>query len=568
MPRRFNPHNRTACWPKIRRRCLTGFELRPCNATKMSSRHIGSTAIMPPAPGIFGIFARQSYKLRGSAAALFWPIGQFSGDESRLWMPNRRRSHCMQRLRWFAMNQTDRTTIAPKPDDELTPVLGWFSAIALVVGAVIGSGVFLKPSQIAAATDGYVGLILALWIGLGVVNLCGALALAELSAMFPRSGGTYLFLREAYGPLWAFSWAWAEFWIIRSGAIATLAAAMAITVGQMAEAAGFALGTAGEQLFAILSIVLLATVNVVGTRWGGTVQNVTTLIKAAFVIFLALLPFVAVESQAVDLGPLFPRAVSAGLLAGIGSAVSGIMWAYDGWANLPIVAEEVRNPARNVPRALIVGIILLIVLYTGANLAYHLTLPSSEIATAKITAATAAEKLLPNFGGKLTMAMLAVSIFGALNANILTGPRVLFAAARDHRFLGPLRRVDPRFGTPAIAIAALSGWAALLILLGNFYPDPDKRLYDVLSDYCIFGAALFYLAAVLAVFVLRRARPTATRPYRAWGYPVLPAIFVAAYVLVLSSMFWAAPLECSIGLLLIAAGMVVFAVATRLTKRN
>lgn len=464
------------------------------------------------------------------------------------------------------MGQPDRSSIARKPVNELRPVLGFFSAVALVVGAVIGSGVFLKPSQIAAATDGYVGLILSLWIVLGVVNLCGALALAELSAMFPRSGGTYLFLREAYGPLWAFSWAWAEFCIIRSGSIATLAAAMAITVGQISDAAGYALGTAGEQLFAILSIVLLAAINIVGTRWGGAVQNATTLIKGAFVVLLALLPFVAVESEAVDLGRLFPRAVSAGLLAGIGSAVSGIMWAYDGWANLPVVAEEVHHPARNVPRALIVGILLLIVLYTGANLAYHLTLPSSEIVKAKITAAFAAEKLIPGFGGKLTMGMLAVSIFGALNANILTGPRVLFAAARDHNFLRPLRRVEPRFGTPAIAIGALSGWAALLILLGNFYPDPHKRLYDVLSDYCIFGAALFYLAAVLAVFVLRRARPEAPRPYRAWGYPFLPAVFVAAYVLVLASMFWAAPLECSIGLLLIAAGIIVFVLATRMTK--
>jgi APA family basic amino acid/polyamine antiporter len=464
------------------------------------------------------------------------------------------------------MNQRDSSQIAPPPSGDLTPVLGLFSAVALVVGAVIGSGVFLKPSQVAAATDGYVGLILTLWVVIGLVNLCGALALAELSAMFPRSGGSYLFLREAYGPLWAFSWAWAEFCIIRSGSIATLAAAMAITIGQIAEAAGYTLGTAVEQLFSILSIVVLAGINIVGTRWGGTVQNITTLIKGAFVVFLALLPFVALESQAIDMGRLFPRAMSAGLLAGIGSAVSGIMWAYDGWANLPVVAEEVHAPARNVPRALIAGIILLIALYTGANLAYHLTLPSSEIATAKITAVTAAEKLLPNFGGKLTMAMLAVSIFGALNSNILTGPRVLFAAARDHSFLGPLRRVEPRFGTPAIAIGALSGWAALLILLGNFYPDPHKRLYDVLSDYCIFGAALFYLAAVLAVFVLRRARPEAPRPYRAWGYPILPAVFVAAYVLVLTSMFWAAPLECSIGLLLIAAGMIVFVVATRLTQ--
>jgi APA family basic amino acid/polyamine antiporter len=232
----------------------------------------------------------------------------------------------------------------------------------------------------------------------------------------------------------------------------------------------------------------------------------------------------------------------------------------------------VRNPDRNVPRALFAGVALLIVLYVGANLAYHLTLSSSQIAATKATAVVVAEKLIPNFGGKLTLAMLAVSVFGALNANILTGPRVLFAAARDHAFLGPLRRIEPRFGTPAVAIAALSTWAALLVIAGDFYraynPDLDKRLYDVLSDYCIFGAALFYLAAVVAVFVLRRARPDVPRPYRAWGYPVLPAMFVVAYIFVLGSMFIAAPFECSVGLGLIAAGMAVYGVARGLGTRR
>jgi basic amino acid/polyamine antiporter, APA family len=466
------------------------------------------------------------------------------------------------------MHEHERANSANSSEGQLQAVLGLFSAIALVVGAVIGSGVFLKPSQIAVATQGYVGLIISLWIVLGLVNLCGALAMAELSAMFPRSGGSYLFLREAYGPLWAFSWAWAEFCIIRSGSIATLAAAMAIALAETAAGAGVPFGPWAERGAAIGSIVGLATINIIGTRWGGAVQNVTTLIKAAFVAFLAVLPFVAIETQDVHLERLWPTALGAGLLAGIGGAVSGIMWAYDGWANLPVVAEEVRNPARNVPRALITGLILLIVLYVGANVAYHLTLPVEEIATAKQpTAVLAAERLMPGFGGKFTLAMLAVSVFGALNANILTGPRVIFAAARDHLFLGPLRRIDPRFGTPAIAIGALATWSALLVLLGDYYahyhPESEKRLYDVLSDYCIFGAALFYLAAVVAVFVLRRARPEAERPYRAWGYPVLPGVFVVAYVFVLTSMFWAAPVECSTGLLLIALGMIVYAVATR-----
>jgi APA family basic amino acid/polyamine antiporter len=467
------------------------------------------------------------------------------------------------------MDSRNRADSASPTDTSLQPVLGLFSAIALVVGSVIGSGVFLKPSQVAVATHGYVGLILTLWVVLGLVNLCGALALAELSAMFPRAGGSYLFLREAYGPLWAFTWAWAEFCVVRSGSIATLAAAMAIALSKLVLIAGLGeWGLATNSLVSVGSIVLLAAVNIVGTRWGGVVQNVTTIIKCGFVAFLAILPFMAFETQSVELGDLWPTVMDAGFLAGIGGAVSGIMWAYDGWANLPIVAEEVHQPARNVPRALIGGIVLLILLYAGANLAYHITLPVAEIAAADATAELAAEKLLPNFGGKLTLSMLAISVFGALNANILAGPRVIFAAARDRRFLGPLRRIDPRFGTPALAIAALAGWSVLLVLAGNLYPDPNKRLYDVLSDYCIFGAAVFYLAAVFSVFVLRRNRPTADRPYRAWGYPVLPGIFVVAYVFVLASMFWAAPLECTTGLMLIAIGMAVYGAAKIFDAEN
>jgi basic amino acid/polyamine antiporter, APA family len=470
-----------------------------------------------------------------------------------------------------AADSLDPTTDRPVgPPERLTANLGLFTAITIVVGGVIGSGVFLKPSQVAQATEGYVGLILALWIVCGLVSLCGALAMAELSAMFPRAGGSYVFLNEAYGPLWGFLWAWAEFSVMRSGAIASLAAAMAIGVNRIAETAGYQLSTAGDLAIAIGSVVGLAAVNIVGTRWGGVVQNVTTVIKALFVAFLAVLPFVAIGSQAVDLTPLWPDAVRVGLLMGIGKALSAILWAYDGWAQLPVIAEEVRNPQRNVPRALLIGLTLLIVLYTSANLAYHLALPSAVIAdpsNKSPTAVMAAEKLMPNLGGKLTLSMMIVSVFGALNASILTGPRVLFAAARDHRALGPLRRVDPRFGTPAAAIAALSGWAIVLIIAALWYPNKDKRLYDVLTDYCIFGASIFYLASVVAVFVLRVRRPDAPRPYRALGYPVLPAVFVVAYVAILIAMLVASLFESLAGLSLIGLGALVYAIVVWFGRR-
>lgn len=464
----------------------------------------------------------------------------------------------------------------PSSPQRLAPVLGIWTALALVVGEVIGSGVFLKPSQVAAATGGYVGLILTLWVVCGLVNLCGALTLAELSAMMPHAGGTYLFLREAYGRLWGFLWGWAEFWVIRTGAIAALAAALAIFLGELLVQFELFEPGAGrwgfERTVSVCTIALVATVNILGTRWGGAVQVATSVVKAGFLGFLGLLPFLVAEAPQVTLGTLWPEEVDRGLLAGLGSALAGIMWAYDGWGQVTVVAEEIRHPQRNVPLALGGGVVLLIVLYTGANLAYHLTLPSSEIARSPAVAVDVTRALLGDFGTRLMTAMLLVSVFGALNSNILVGPRVSFAVARDHEFLRPLRHIDPRFGTPALAIAALATWAIVLTLAGDLpnllrgLPDdgpPPKRLFDVLTDYAIFGGSMFYLAAVAAVFVLRIRRPEAPRPYRTWGYPLVPAIFVVAYVVLLVSMFAAAPAECSLGLLLVAAGMVVYAVFGR-----
>lgn len=461
-------------------------------------------------------------------------------------------------------NSSSRDTSAPE-SSRLQPVLGLASAVAIVVGGVIGSGVFLKPEQVAEGAGGYFGLILTLWIAIGVVNLCGALALAELSAMMPHAGGSYVFLREAYGRPWGFAWAWAEFWVIRSGSTATLAAAMTVSLRQLAATNGIILTTWTQRSIAIGTILGLAAINIVGTRWGGAVQNLTTAIKGAFVLFLACLPFFAIGSEPVDNEALWPTLAQLGLLGGIGSALSGIMWAYDGWASLPNMAEEVHEPQRNVPRALIGGIIILIVLYAGANVAYHMTLSSRQIMDmdGNATAVAAAKKLLPGIGERLTLAMMMVSVFGALNSNMLTGPRVLFAVARDHHFLRSLSRIDPRFGTPALAIGAVAIWSCVLILAGDLSRDPKKPLYDVLSDYCIFGASLFYLASVLAVFVLRRSRPDAPRPYRAWGYPVLPSIFVVAYIAFLGFMFWAAQWECTMGLALIVAGLIFYAIFVR-----
>lgn len=456
----------------------------------------------------------------------------------------------------------------PAPSHEPDPhrldqVLGLFSVIAIVIGEVIGSGIFFKPQVVAQATGGFVGLILALWIICGLVNLCGALSMAELSSMFPHAGGTYVFLRETYGRLWSFLWVWAEFWVIRTAAIAALAVYTAVALKEILRHTsweeGWRFAEGNQKAIAVGTIALLGAINIMGTRWGNRVQNVATIIKIGSVLFLAVLPFIAVRAEPIELGPLWPSDARPGLVVGIGLAVAAIMWAYDGWGNVTVIAEEVHNPQRNVPVALIVGVIALVLLYAGANLAYHLTLPSSEIAQLENPAAGVCERLLPNYGARLVQAMILVSVFGALNVNVLVGPRVLFAVARDQRFLHGFSRIHPVTRTPAVAIAGMCGWSCALILMGGLSWDPNVQLFDILTEWTVFGGSIFYFSAVFAVFILRRTRPDAERPYRTWGYPLVPAVFLAFYVFLLGSMFWARPLDRLVGLGLIALGVIVYA---------
>jgi APA family basic amino acid/polyamine antiporter len=288
------------------------------------------------------------------------------------------------------------------------------------------------------------------------------------------------------------------------------------------------------------------------------VQNIATIIKVGSVAFLAVLPFIAVGSEPFELGALWPSKVDAGLVVGIGTALAAIMWAYDGWGNVTVIAEEVRNPERSVPFALITGVIILIALYTGANLAYHLTLPSSEIVKYQNPAIEVCQRLMGNSGAKLVQAMVFVSVFGALNVNILVGPRVLFAVSRDHQFLRRFARIHPTTRTPAWAIACMSAWACVLIMTSGLSWEPKRPLFDIMTEWTVFGGSIFYFSAVVGVFVLRRRRPDAPRPYRTWGYPWVPLVFLAFYVFLLASMYWAQPRDRLIGIGLISLGAVAY----------
>jgi APA family basic amino acid/polyamine antiporter len=461
----------------------------------------------------------------------------------------------------------------------LRPALGTFTALTIVVGGVIGSGIFFKPGVVVAHTSFNATLALSLWIVCGLVNLCGALAQAELAAMIPHAGGSYVYLREAYGRACALAWAWAEFWVVRTGAIAALAVAMTMSIRGLLEDAGYVYDGSDwrwiEKLAAIAAIALLAIINIAGVTWGGWMQNITTVIKVAFIIALAILPFLAAgvaETGTVPNTAAPDAGASASVWAGIGAALAAIMWTYDGWGNLTVVAEEVKSPQRSVPLALAGGLIIVIVLYVAANVGLLLAMSPAELAAAPIPAAVVLDRALGPAGEQLMLAMLLVSVFGALNQNVLTGPRVLLAAGRDFNSLAVLRHIDPRTGTPAFAIAALSAWACVLVLFGDAGISAEKlasgrRLFDVLTDYCIFGGSIFYLLAVLAVFVLRAKRPEAARPYRVPLYPFVPAAFVAFYVWLLGMMAIANPREAVAGLVFVAVGMAV-AVVLQLRERR
>lgn len=416
----------------------------------------------------------------------------------------------------------------------LVRALGPVEGMAIVVGTVIGSGIFLTPAEIARHVGGYgFGVILAVWVLGGLLSLAGALAYAELGAMFPRSGGQYVFMREAYGPLWGFLFGWMEFWVARSGSIAVLAVAFAKGAAVFTHTDEW-----GIRWIGFLAVVVLTFINYFGVRTGGTVQVIFTGTKVAALGALVVCAFALPGGKSVNLLPLFEGAGSSGALsAGIGAAMVAVLWSYDGWTNGATVSEEMQHPQRNVPRALLGGTLSIMLIYLAANTAYHYLLPMGLISRSEVVAADAAEIFYPGIGKGLLAAAVMVSTFGAANGLLLTGPRIFFAMARDGVFFRDLANLHPRFHTPDRAILFQGLWAAALVLIPFRQWANDwlgwnmaGELYEQLFTFVIFASWLFYGMAVFALFVLRRKRPDLERPYRAWGYPVVPALFVVTSV--------------------------------------
>lgn len=429
--------------------------------------------------------------------------------------------------------------------------LGVWSAAAVLVGSTIGSGIFRVPSTVAADV-GAVGALALLWVAGALVALFGALTIAELAAMYPRTGGIYVFLREAYGPVPAFLFGWTELLVIRPSALGAISMIFAAYVGWFVDL------TEGQtRLVAASAIALLAAANYRSVGWGAAVQNASTLAKVVALVGLAAAALVLGDRStgALATAPSFEPLT----WGGFGVALIAVLWAYDGWADLTFMSGEVKDPARTLPRALLGGTLAVVVVYLLVNAAYLYVLPVDEMAASTLVAADAATKVVGAAGASLVAALVMLSTFGAANGSMMTGPRIFFAMADDELFFEPVARVHPRFQTPHVAIT-------LAALLGIGYVS--IRTFEQLADAFILGIWPFYALAVGAVFLMRKRRPDAERPYRTVGYPVVPILFLLASVAMLANSLIQQPLDTAISFGVILAGIPAYYVWQALRRRR
>lgn len=451
-------------------------------------------------------------------------------------------------------------------NDHLPRVLSRFDAVAIVVGSIIGSGIFLKPASVAKDLNSF-GLEIVVWVVVGLVTLCGALSLAELAALLPHAGGPYVYLRAAYGRLAAFLWGWTEFWIIRTGSVGALACASAIYLSKIVP-----LSHVGQAICAVAIIAVLTLTNAAGVKWGARVQNATTIIKVAFLLALIVVPLLIGRAEPANLSPVWPQSGGSSVWRALGLAMIAVFWPYDGWINIAPVAEEIKEPQRNVPFALIVGMLIITSVYVGAVVSYHLVLPMATMQASEAVAADVSEALFGHPGRVIAALAVMCSTFGACNSNLLCGPRIYFAVARDGLLPAALHKIDHSFRTPVNAILLQGFWGIALTIAAFWWksaPGQDPRdAFDALTDFVIFGGSLFYALAVGAVFVLRRKMADCERPYRTWGYPITPVIYLAAFAAALVSLFLQKQEQTLAGCGLIAAGAIYYFVVTRAQRRN
>lgn len=426
---------------------------------------------------------------------------------------------------------------------QLTRGLGAYSTTAVVAGTVIGTGIFLVPSQMLAHT-GSPAKVMEVWVFAGVLSLFGALGYAELGGALPEAGGEYVYLREAYGPGMGFVYGWSQFLVAKAASIATIATGFLLYTayffpslngvlwrlpGCGAHASAFSI--TGVQIGSVLIIFLLSGINVLGVRGSGGLQTVFTVAKLSVLVVL-IVAGIALGHGSFDhfRGAVPAEAGTSGFLLATVSA----LWAYDGWNNLSMVAAEVQNPRRNMPRALIIGMFIVLGVYLLANVSYFYVLTPGEALATTTIATSAARHFLGAGGGTFVAVGALISIFAALNGSVLSGSRIPYAQAHDGLLPMRLARVHPRFHTPAVAIMAQAVVAGIFALTGA---------YEALYTKAIYSEWIFYALCTAAILILRRRRPDLARPYRTWGYPVVPLIFVTVAVLILGDTLLQRPAD-------------------------
>jgi APA family basic amino acid/polyamine antiporter len=430
------------------------------------------------------------------------------------------------------------------PDRELHRAIGLSRATAMVVGTIIGASIFVQPSLISGEVPSVAGVLLV-WAAAGVLTLIGALVAAELSSAFPRTGGVYVFLRETYSPLVGYLWGWAMFWTMHSGIIAAIAMVFARYVGTFVP-----LGDVGVRAVAIAAIIALSAVNYVGVRWGSAVQTALTAIKVLALVLIVALGFAVAGGDRAAAGSSDVTVIpSAG--AFVTALVAGL-FAFGGWHMVTYAAEETVNPTRTIPRALLLGTLIVTAAYIAANAAYLSVLPLEAVVSSTRVAADFADAVVGSGGAFAMSALVCLSTLGAITGIILAGPRVYLSMAEDGLLFRWVAGVHPRYRTPHRAIVLQAIWSSVLVASGS---------YRALFTRVVYTEWIFFGLMAAGVFLLRR-RAGYTPAYRVWGYPVLPALFVVSTAAIVINQLVSQPAEAGTGLLLVLAGIPVYYVWT------
>lgn len=448
-----------------------------------------------------------------------------------------------------------------QPQTTLARRLTLTNAIMVVIGSVIGSGIFLTPQNVAANVD-IPGLMIGVWVLTGLLTLAGALTNAEVASLIPEAGGQYVFFRVTFGQLTAFLYGWTTFIVYQTGSIAAIAVAFAKYFGYFIDLPNFGpeleawqlpfvgeifpLKDIGVTMVAIFAVVTVTTINYFGVQFGGMIQNIFTILKVAAIGSIIVLAFGSGKGSADNFFPLWGTPSSGALLAAFGVAMIATLWSYDGWNSLTYLAGEVIEPQKNIPRALIIGTLAVIVIYVTTNLAYLYILPIKQIAQSKLVAADVMNAIFYGWGGAIISAMVMISTFGTVNATSMTTARVFYAMAKDKMFFKSMGQVHPKFRTPAKSLVIQGTWAAILCLTGT---------YDQIFTYVIFAGWIFYALGAVAVFILRSKQPHAERSYKVPFYPVIPIAFILVATWFVYNTIVEQTADSMVGLLLLVAGI-------------